>query len=875
MNYLPLVHNIALLVALSVIYALVSRHFRRRTGAFQALTGLLFGCTTLVGMLTPMHWSDGVIIDGRSILLGVTGLFGGPIAALVAAVMAGLYRIRLGGAGLAMGLAVIVASAALGSLGHGFRRSRPGLLRPLPLLGLGYLIHGVMLACMSLLPGGLTWQVFLHLGLPVLLLYPAAFMVAGLFFVEVEGRARVEAAVKESEERYRAMVESTTDLVFRLDRDCAFLFGNPAALALTGLSPEALLGRTPRQLGFLEKLARMLDDAVAQVFATGRPVAVEYEREGPRGPLFLELNLSPERDAAGQVRSVVGLGRDISERRLQALDIQRMSQLYAALSQVNQAIVWSRTREALLGKICEVLVEFGFFKMAWIGQLDPATGAVTRLGQYGDAGGYLESLTVSAEPGPAGDGPVGRALREDQPCVDNQFQDNPANGIWRAEAARCGFAAVAAFPIRVGGQVWGVLALYSGQTGFFGEREIALLVEAAMDVSFALDNMERDEQARAAECSHRELTEQLHQAQKLESLGTLAGGVAHDINNVLAAILGLASAHRQGLASEEPLARSMDTITKACLRGRDLVRNLLAFGRKSVAGMGSVDLNGLVAETCALLESTTLKRVRISTRLDPAVAPLEGDPAALSHALMNLCVNAIDAMAGSGFLEIMTARLEAGGATLTVRDTGAGMTAEVLKQAVQPFYTTKPQGKGTGLGLALVYGTMKAHGGTLEIHSQPGEGTEVVLSFPPARRPAAEPLPAVGAGPAPAQAPALAILLVDDDELVRLSLAPMLAMLGHRVETAEGGQEALDRLHAGLDPDLVILDMNMPGLNGAETLAELLRFRPQQQVLLATGYSDQDAASLAVGHPRVSHIHKPFTLEELRDKLPGLEAAVC
>jgi CheY-like chemotaxis protein len=242
---------------------------------------------------------------------------------------------------------------------------------------------------------------------------------------------------------------------------------------------------------------------------------------------------------------------------------------------------------------------------------------------------------------------------------------------------------------------------------------------------------------------------------------------------------------------------------------------------------------------------------------------------------MNLCVNAIDAMAGSGSLEIQTERTVEGGSTLTVRDNGAGMTAEVLRNAVHPFYTTKPQGQGTGLGLAMVYGTMKAHGGTLVIHSQSGEGTEVVLHFPPARQPApAAPLPAAG-GPVPTQAPSLAILLVDDDELVRLSLAPMLTMLGHRVETAEGGQEALDRLHAGLDPDLVILDMNMPGLNGAETLAELLTFRPEQRVLLATGYSDQDAASLASGHPLVSHIHKPFTLEELRDKLPGLAPALC
>jgi signal transduction histidine kinase len=358
---------------------------------------------------------------------------------------------------------------------------------------------------------------------------------------------------------------------------------------------------------------------------------------------------------------------------------------------------------------------------------------------------------------------------------------------------------------------------------------------------------------------------QLIQSQRLESLGNLAGGVAHDINNVLAAILGLASINLEEHQGSGFLAQSMETIVTACLRGREVVKGLLYFARKDMDPVGPLDLNRLVKEIVNLLEATTLKRIRISTELQEPLGLMEGDASALSHALMNLCMNAGDAMPDGGSLELRTRRREDGELELRVRDTGTGMSPEVLKQAVDPFFTTKPVGKGTGLGLAMVYGTMKAHGGTLELHSEAGQGTEVVLRFPPTRkeRPARE---ASGAAPAASRA-GLRILLVDDDELIRLSIPPMLEALGHQVETAEGGRAALERLAAGLEVDLAILDMRMPGLSGAQTLPRMLELRPGLAVLLATGHSDQDLQPLVEAHPGVACIRKPFSLEELRDKL--------
>ena len=235
---------------------------------------------------------------------------------------------------------------------------------------------------------------------------------------------------------------------------------------------------------------------------------------------------------------------------------------------------------------------------------------------------------------------------------------------------------------------------------------------------------------RRAESECRELAAQLHQSQKLESLGSLAGGVAHDINNVLAAILSSVTMHRENLEGHESLAKSMDTIARACMRGRDVVKSLLYFARKDMETIGPVDLNAIAQEIVQLMESATQKRIQVTTDLMEPLGEIHGDAGALSHALMNLCVNAMDAMPDGGALTIRSRRSAEGHIALSIRDTGHGMSPEVKRKARDPFFTTKPVGKGTGLGLSIVNGTMKAHGGTLEIQSEPGQGTEVSLCFP-------------------------------------------------------------------------------------------------------------------------------------------------
>lgn len=366
-----------------------------------------------------------------------------------------------------------------------------------------------------------------------------------------------------------------------------------------------------------------------------------------------------------------------------------------------------------------------------------------------------------------------------------------------------------------------------------------------------------------------QLQTQLLQSQKMASLGTLAGGIAHDMNNVLGAILGLASAHLGNQPHGTPLHQALDTICKATERGGKMVKSLLSFARQSPVENNKLDMNAILKEQVSLLEQTTLAKVHLELDLEPELRPILGDASALTNSFMNLCVNAVDAMPGNGTLTLHTCNVDNDWIEVTVEDNGMGMSKEVLGRAIEPFFTTKETGKGTGLGLSMVFSTVRSHQGQMAIESEPGKGTRVKLRFPACMRDREVITPAVFEVMLPSHG-SLKVLVVDDDGLVRSSIQAILEVLSHTAITAQSGEEALDMLEGGLKADLVILDMNMPGLGGIGTLPRLREMRPEVPVLLVTGRVDQTALSLASTHSGVTLLSKPFGLRELQQHLDNL-----
>jgi signal transduction histidine kinase len=371
----------------------------------------------------------------------------------------------------------------------------------------------------------------------------------------------------------------------------------------------------------------------------------------------------------------------------------------------------------------------------------------------------------------------------------------------------------------------------------------------------------------------------LRQSQKLEAVGQLTGGVAHDFNNLLAAALSsLTLLGRRLPEGDERAGRLLANTVRACERGAALTHRLLAFSRRQELKPEAVDLATLVAGMTDLLRRSLGPTIALETDLPADLPPVRVDANQLELAILNLAVNARDAMPEGGRVTITGAAETVGDGAenglapgryvrLCVRDEGVGMDAQTLARVTEPFFTTKEMGKGTGLGLSMVHGLAAQSGGALVLVSAPGEGTQARIWLPATERVgAATADPVREAAPAtPAALPPRRILVVDDDPLVLASVADMLLDLGHAVTAASSGADALARLEAGLSVDIVLSDLAMPGMTGIE-LAECLRRRdPGTRVLLMTGFGD-----VAGRFPRLA---KPFTESALVRALAELEGA--
>ncbi|MEA3012746.1 MAG: hypothetical protein QOD42_1291 [Sphingomonadales bacterium] len=400
--------------------------------------------------------------------------------------------------------------------------------------------------------------------------------------------------------------------------------------------------------------------------------------------------------------------------------------------------------------------------------------------------------------------------------------------------------------------------------------------ERTADLRAALDRLQ-------AEVGERERAEEaLRQAQKMEAVGQLTGGIAHDFNNLLTPVIGGLEIISRSL--EEPrLKRIAEAALESGRRGAKLTSQLLAFSRIQRIRLVPVRVNKVIDTMRLMLKHSIGSAITIRTELDPAADRALCDENQLENAILNLAINARDAMladeaGGGGILTISTGvtqeedglDLAAGDyVCVAVADTGQGMTAEVAARATEPFFSTKPLGKGTGLGLAQVYGIVRQAGGTMRIESREGEGTVVRLLLPRAGVDAQDDAPGEGKAGAADLAPGggARIFVVDDDEDVREFLADALVSLGHRVETLAGGAATLAALAEGV-PDLVLVDFAMPGMNGAELAREIRARLPGLPIVFVTGFAESDQLEGALG-PDVPVLRKPFGIDDLSAMVAG------
>jgi PAS domain S-box-containing protein len=380
----------------------------------------------------------------------------------------------------------------------------------------------------------------------------------------------------------------------------------------------------------------------------------------------------------------------------------------------------------------------------------------------------------------------------------------------------------------------------------------------------------------------RQLEDQLRQAQKMEAVGKLAGGVAHDFNNLLTVIVGYSELLQSRLAPDGQENRMISEIRRAAEQAASLTAQLLAFGRRQVLQPRILDLNAVVAATKKMLERLIGEHIHLVTELDPSIGTVKADPSQIQQVIMNLSVNARDAMPKGGTLTIRTEnqRFERGQThndvavtpgdyvVLSVDDTGCGMNKQTQDRIFEPFFTTKELGKGTGLGLSTVYGIVKQSGGYVWVDSAPGQGSTFTIYLPQV----GEPLPAAKADTAVAASSGTGtVLLVEDEETVRNMARTCLEMSGYRVIEASDGVEALHLVQSQTGPiDLLLTDVVMPFMTGPELAEQVTTFFPKIKVLYMSGYSDREFVDASVPPATGNYLQKPFSPRALTAKLREL-----
>ncbi|MBI2188023.1 MAG: PAS domain-containing protein [Acidobacteria bacterium] len=601
---------------------------------------------------------------------------------------------------------------------------------------------------------------------------------------------------------YQVLADTAEDHIFVIDRDDRVEYVNPAAARQLGAVPERLIGRRRTEL-FPPDVAARQGQNLAKVFASGHPLYAEGRTMYGEREVWLSTWLTPLRTAEGVVTAVLGVSRDMTERKRLEDELRTADQ--------RQRVVWSNV---------PVIV--------WTA--DPA-GALTFCAGLG-----LQPLGLTAEDA------IGRTFDQ---------LDAPPFRLLHDAVARA-------------------------LAGESVNRKVAAQERTFETWSVPLRS-ERDDVTGATGCmvditERLRLEAELANAQRLEALGRLAAGIAHDFNNNLTAILGYVELIADRADHEPSIAQHLTEVRRAAERSTDLVRRLLAFGRRQVLRTSNVDLNAVVSAVRPTLERVLGARVRMDVRAAPSLPAVSADAGELEQVIMNLALNARDAMPDGGTLTLETADVTVAPglraavppgryALLRVRDSGIGMPPHVREHAFDPFFTTKPQGQGTGLGLSAVYGIVRQLDGAIAIESAVGRGTSFDVYFPAILEPPVEQAPAVTSAVEPSRVGA--ILLVEDEETVRRFARIALERHGFRVIEAATPLEALARGRSDASIALLLTDVVMPRMNGRELAVHLRQARPGLQVLFMSGYPSSLVMPDGTIDSSVNLLSKPFTTAQL------------
>ena len=641
---------------------------------------------------------------------------------------------------------------------------------------------------------------------------------------------RAQEALRESEEKYRILLSESPDPTFSFTPEGQYRYVNKAFALGVGKPVETIIGKTIWDV-FSKEEADKRFAPLSQVFRTGVEKVIEVRVPRADGDRYYVTTITPIKNIKGETISAICSSKDITERKRMENELSESEEQLRALSE----------------SIADGMVY----------QINSGKDGQQRLFSY---------LSPKVE---WFHGLKAEDVKRNPSLIYNQIQE-PYRAILVEAEARA-FETMSKLEIDVPVQ------LPSGDVHW---RRFISSPRPHSDGSIIWDGIELDiTQQRQAEEERLRLQQRLQHAEKMEAIGTLAGGVAHDLNNVLGILVGYSELLLANIPDDSPLRNHVEKMMKGGVRAAAIVQDLLTLARRGVHAESVVNLNSIITDFQKTLEFENLRssypQVRIQIKLAKDLLNIKGSASHVSKTFMNLLINALEAMPEGGTLTVTTGNRnldtpvqgydhvrEGDYVTLAVSDTGEGITGEDLKHIFEPFYTKKVMGRsGTGLGLAVVWGTVKDHQGYIDVQSKKGQGTTMILYFPVTR----EELPA-----SPTAIPLSdyigkdeSILVVDDIKEQRELASAILGNLNYRVTTAASGEEAVEYLKSH-QVDLIVLDMIMyPGMDGLDTYKRILEIHPKQKTIIVSGFSESNRVQAAQALGAGAYLRKPYIIEKL------------
>ncbi|HSB16868.1 MAG TPA: PAS domain S-box protein [Bryobacteraceae bacterium] len=682
-------------------------------------------------------------------------------------------------------------------------------------------------------------------------------------------------AQKEAEDQLRKLsvaVEQSPASIVITNTAADIEYVNPKFTELTGYTPSEVLGRNPRLLQSGETPPAVHRE-LWNTLRAGREWRGEFRNKKKNGELFWEnASISPIKTASGAVTHYLAVKEDITERKRMEEEISRQLRMNESIAEMSAHLLSLASHEEISSSILRHAQLHTDSPHGFVGYVNPRDRTFVAPTLSGDVWADCRIEDRSVIFGRFG-GLWGWVLKNKLPVLTNDVpSDARSTGVPAGHLPIRRFLAV---PCVLGDEAVGEIAVANSGRDYTDD-DLDLLKRLAAVYTMAIERQRTEEE-------RTRIQEQLRQSQKLEAVGQLAGGVAHDFNNLLTVINGFTELAMSRLNPLDPLSQELEEIRKAGDRAASLTQQLLAFSRRQLLKPKLIDLNAAVADVEKMLRRLIGEHIELTTVLDPNLGKIKADPGQIQQVIVNLAVNARDAMPGGGRLTVATKNVELHSHHLledplvqpgpyvmvSVADTGTGMSKKILEHIFEPFFTTKEQGKGTGLGLPTVYGIVKQSGGSIRVDSQPGLGATFSVYLPRAEDAADEHQGVKLGGESPGGSET--VLLVEDEQDVRELAARILESCGYKVLVASNGDEALTAAaqYPGVI-DLMVTDLVMPGMDGRELAQRITAVRPQTKVLLISGYTDAPESRRLPFPPDSAFLQKPFTRSDLASKVREL-----